>query len=137
MNTTVDQPFPLSDEPLIPLIGRRVRAEREAAGLTQQDLARRAGITRVTLSEIENGHREQIKPAVIEAIARVVDRPVRVFFMNDPLVTDIGTLLQQYNLAPKIGMVLLRLVQLPLADQHRVGGLLEQALIWYENNRGE
>lgn len=40
---------------ILVLVGRRLRYLRTARGLSQDDLAAHAGITRVTLSRIENG----------------------------------------------------------------------------------
>lgn len=52
-----------------------VRLAREAAGLTQRDLARRAGLTQKWISEIELGH---ANPAIdtMAAVAAVVKVPV-------------------------------------------------------------
>lgn len=49
-------------------LGRRIRAARESAGLSQSELARRAGVHRVTLGRIESG--EGMPTA--ETVARIV-----------------------------------------------------------------
>jgi len=49
-------------------IGARVREERRQLGLTQQDLATRAGISRAYLSDIERGRRD-ISVAVLLCVA--------------------------------------------------------------------
>lgn len=36
--------------------GERIRAERQRRGWAQEDLARRAGVSRTTVSELEGGH---------------------------------------------------------------------------------
>ena len=38
-------------------LGEILRAEREAAGLSQQDMADRLGLTKMTISHWENGNR--------------------------------------------------------------------------------
>lgn len=38
-------------------VGERIRARRQALGLTQDELARRAGISKSFLSDVENGKR--------------------------------------------------------------------------------
>jgi XRE family transcriptional regulator, regulator of sulfur utilization len=40
------------------LVGQRIKRLREARGLTQQELAKAAGITQAMLSQIENGQRQ-------------------------------------------------------------------------------
>lgn len=42
-------------EDLRPRIARTLRREREAAGLSVSELARRAGISKATVSQLENG----------------------------------------------------------------------------------
>lgn len=40
-------------------IGEQLKASREAAGLTQTELARKAGLTQSAISEIESGKRRR------------------------------------------------------------------------------
>jgi transcriptional regulator with XRE-family HTH domain len=122
-------------KPLVQLIGRRVRQARENAKLTQEELAARAAISRASLSEIENGHREQIKPAVLEAIAPFVDRQVRWFFNDDQEDTSTPPLLLP-NLIPQTSIVLVKLAQLPPDEQKRAVRLLEHAMLWFESDYG-
>jgi ribosome-binding protein aMBF1 (putative translation factor) len=56
-------------------IARDIVAERKAAGLTQEQLARRAGIRQETLSRIESGKQT--------ATARTLKRIDRAFGKND------------------------------------------------------
>ena len=63
------------------LLGTRVRAFREAAGLTQESLARAAGIGRVTLVRLENG-KHTPKVSTLAAIAQVLERPVEDLFAS-------------------------------------------------------
>jgi transcriptional regulator with XRE-family HTH domain len=64
-------------------LARRVRRSRDAAGLTQEALARRAHLTAKFISAIENGH---VNPS-IEVVARLVeqglDLPLSAFFAAD------------------------------------------------------
>jgi transcriptional regulator with XRE-family HTH domain len=116
----------LNSDQLIAAIGRRVREVREAAGLTQHALAKRAKISRVTVSQLENGHREQVKPATIEKIARATDHPIGYFLYGEQAHAI------QRSFAPQLGGVWLKLLLLPPSEQVKVGRLLEQILIWYE-----
>lgn len=37
-------------------IGEKIRSSRKKLGLTQQDLVKKSGVNKSTISEIENGH---------------------------------------------------------------------------------
>ena len=50
----------------------RVRELREALGLTQAELAERAGVRRATVSRIENAHITSIDMNVLERLADVL-----------------------------------------------------------------
>ena len=56
-----------------------VRRIRKARGLSQSELAKRAGTTQYTVSEIELGHRDP-HPATLKRLAAVLDVPVAEFF---------------------------------------------------------
>ncbi len=62
-------------------IGRRIKAAREAAGLTQEDVARRIPLDRSALAKIETGTR---KVSALE-LARIADEVgVRIeWFISD------------------------------------------------------
>lgn len=57
------------------LLGERIAAERQRAGLTQAALAERAGIAQPTLANIEGGKRE-VKFSTVQAIAGALTLPV-------------------------------------------------------------
>lgn len=76
------------------LIGERIRALREAKGLTQGDIEERSGLLRCYTSRVENGH---TVPSLetIEKIARALDIPLYQVFYDgekppqvEPVVTD-------------------------------------------------
>ena len=56
-------------------LGKRIRAIRETAGMTQSELAKSAGIGRVTEVRIENGEQSPRYETLL-AIARALKRPV-------------------------------------------------------------
>ena len=64
------------------VIGRNVKKAREAAGLSQEELAELLGVSRATLSAIENGH-IAIDSGKLLAAARVLGRPVSEFFREE------------------------------------------------------
>lgn len=51
-------------------LAERLRACREAKGLSQRDLAKRAGLRHATISEIERGVRQWIRTDVAMKLAR-------------------------------------------------------------------
>ena len=57
------------------VLGARVRAFREATGLTQEGLAASAGIGRATMIRLENG-KHVPKLSTLRAVAQVLERPV-------------------------------------------------------------
>lgn len=59
-------------------IGNSVRAARRAAGLTQQELADRASVSRPTLEKLENGRSTEIGVALLARILGALDLTLRV-----------------------------------------------------------
>jgi transcriptional regulator with XRE-family HTH domain len=57
-------------------VGARIKAERLARAMTQQELADAAGISRLTLSNIERGKTQPRMPTLWK-IAEVLQRAVR------------------------------------------------------------
>ena len=57
-------------------LGGRARRLRETAGLTQAELARKAGIGRITLVRLENGERTP-RLSTLSAVAHALDMGVR------------------------------------------------------------
>lgn len=57
---------------------------REKQKMTQEELAEKSGISRVTISGIENGNLETVKTGTLVKIADALNEPVSaVFFAND------------------------------------------------------
>lgn len=54
-------------------LGTRLRAERKAAGLTQEALAKASGIKQPTLSDIERGESGAPSASAMDAICRVLN----------------------------------------------------------------
>lgn len=53
-----DNEYTEYERALVRALGRRIAAERVAAGLTQEELAKRVGIVRKTMVRYENGERD-------------------------------------------------------------------------------
>jgi len=58
------------------VFGQRVKKLREQRGLTQRDLADRAGLTRETISNYERGERIDPPLSALTALARALEVPV-------------------------------------------------------------
>jgi putative transcriptional regulator len=66
-----------------------IRAHREAAGLTQRQLADLVGVTDQTISNLERG---TTRPALdtARALARVLQIPVEALFASEAPTEDVG-----------------------------------------------
>lgn len=64
------------------VIGRNLKKARELSGISQEKLADLLGVSRATLSAIENGH-IVIDSSKLLAAARVLGRPVSDFFQEE------------------------------------------------------
>lgn len=62
-------------------IGRKIQKAREEAGLNQEELAARIGLSQATLSNYELGKR-RLYLAQLEAISRELGRPLQYFLLE-------------------------------------------------------
>lgn len=62
-------------------MGEKIRSRRETLNMTQEELAAKSGVSRQTISAIENGLRDNIMTVTLAAIARALDTTVDSFFM--------------------------------------------------------
>jgi len=53
-------------------IGERLKRLRELAGLSQNELAKRAGVHRPTISELEAGRQQDVTVSVAKRLARAL-----------------------------------------------------------------
>lgn len=66
-------------------VGARVKRARELAGLTQRELAVRAGLSQATLARIELGTRPAVTIAEIDRLAGALDMPLRDLTSGSPI----------------------------------------------------
>lgn len=59
-----------------PSIAEQIRDARAEAGLTQEELAERVGVRRVTLSAVENGYNASLD--LLQRIASELGRPITI-----------------------------------------------------------
>lgn len=92
-------------------IGRKIQKAREEAGLNQEELATRLGLSQATLSNYELGKR-RLYLAQLEAISRELGKPLQYFLeengppgeqhppsAGDPVLAEILSLVK--NLTPR------------------------------------
>ena len=58
----------------------RVKEVREKLGLTQEELAERSGISRVTIVKVESGEKFDLKVSTLLAISKALGKSVKYLF---------------------------------------------------------
>jgi len=58
----------------------RLKVIREGRKMTQDSLAAKSGVSRVTISMIENGNLSDVKVSTLQKLALALDVPVASFF---------------------------------------------------------
>jgi transcriptional regulator with XRE-family HTH domain len=111
---------------LINELGARVRTARREHGLSQDELARKVGLTRVSINQIENGRRKQIKPDIIRQIATELHTPEAYFYGVD--IYRETKLAGPHDHSSPLGSLVPRLLSLPDSQQERVRHILEHLL---------
>ncbi len=61
------------------MLGKKIREQREKAGLTQEELAEKIGYDRSTLAKWENGTKEPLA-ITLKVVAEVLDVGIEVFY---------------------------------------------------------
>ena len=70
-------------------IGQRITALRKREGISQQELAERAGLTRQHIGRIENGELPNVANVTIQQIAEALGMTVDII---DPKLADLAPL---------------------------------------------
>lgn len=55
---------------------------REEQGLTQNELAEKASVSRATIIKLESGEETEVKIGTLKALASALKQPVSIFFCN-------------------------------------------------------
>ena len=64
-------------------MGYKIKEIREAKGTTQEELSRSSGISRVTISGLENGTERATTTKTLKALANALGVPVEQIFFNE------------------------------------------------------
>lgn len=64
-------------------MGYKLKEAREAKNMTQQELADRSGVSRVTIALIESGKAKNILSSTILKLAKALEKPVEDIFFTE------------------------------------------------------
>lgn len=64
-------------------MGYKVKEVREARGMTQEELEKRSGVSRQTISAIETGKCGNVKTGTLMAIARALETTLDAIFFEE------------------------------------------------------
>lgn len=64
-------------------MGFKVKEAREAKGMTQEELAKKSGVSRQTISAIENNDAKETKIGTLMALAEALETTVDAIFFQD------------------------------------------------------
>lgn len=68
-------------------IGRKIRLARKMAAMTQEDIAKKLGLTKQSISHFEN-NRVNIQPETIAQIAKILKKDVSFFLNDDEILNE-------------------------------------------------
>lgn len=99
---------------------KKIREARRAKGLSQNELAERVGVSRVSISHLENGQRSSIKPEILHRLAEVLEKPETYFYREAVLSFDI--------FPEPLREVIMHLLDLPEIEQKRLGHIFKEII---------
>ena len=107
--------------PAIPsTLGEKIKLARKAKGFSQAELALRVGLSRVSISHIENGQRKSIKPATLGKLAEALEKPETYFYEETvPSLDSLPGVLKE---------VIIHLLDRPYVEQKRLGHIFKQII---------
>lgn len=70
-------------------LGAALRARRVRAGLTQADVAARAGVSRAFVIDVEKGRRPRAELNRVLSIMRALDAAIELIDYHEPTVDDV------------------------------------------------
>jgi len=79
------------------ILGRNVKRSRQLKGLTQEELAKKVGLTKDTISKIERAKQENIGMRYLILIQEELDIAMEELFMVDPEARIIKLVISDKN----------------------------------------
>lgn len=61
----------------------KIKKFREEKGWTQEELAKQTGLSRVTISQLENGSKEDIKLTTMQALSKALGVSMEEIFLTN------------------------------------------------------
>jgi transcriptional regulator with XRE-family HTH domain len=108
------------------MLGEKIKVARKAKGLSQDELALNVGLSRVSISHLENGHRKSIKPETLGKLAEILDQSETYFYEETMPSFD--------NLPEVLREVIRHLLDRPYVEQERLGYIFKQIIDLREGN---
>ena len=108
----------------VELVGQRIRDRRRALGLSQEQLAKRVSLDRVSIVQIEMGQRKQVKPGLICKIAHALNIRAEDIYGIPTWVS---------RLSPSLSRVISKASNCPNSRQEELASIVETVLSsWHE-----
>lgn len=101
-------------------LGEKIKLARKAKGLSQDELALRVGLSRVSISHLESGRRKSLKPATLGKLAEALEKPETYFYeATVPSLDSLPEVLKE---------VIVHLLDLPFVEQEKLGHIFKQII---------
>lgn len=101
-------------------LGEKIKLARKAKGFSQDELALSVGLSRVSISHLENGRRKSLKPAILDKLAKVLEKPETYFYAEiTPSLDSLPKVLKE---------AIMHLLDLPYVEQERLGHIFKQII---------
>lgn len=101
-------------------LGEKIKLARKAKRFSQEELALTVGLSRVSISHLENGRRKSLKPATLGKLAEALEKPEAYFYEETMPTLD--------NLPEVLKEVIRRLLDHPYVEQERLGHIFRQII---------
>nr|WP_308667104.1 helix-turn-helix transcriptional regulator [uncultured Allisonella sp.] len=62
--------------------GKKIKNSRLEKSMTQKDLEKMSGISRATISAIENGEVKNLRISTMKALSKALDKSIRYLFLD-------------------------------------------------------
>jgi transcriptional regulator with XRE-family HTH domain len=92
----------------------------QSKGFSQDELALTVGLSRVSISHLENGRRKSLKPATLGKLAEALEKPEAYFYE--------ATIPSLDNLPEVLKEVIRRLLDHSYVEQERLGHIFKQII---------
>lgn len=117
----------------VKLIGDKIKMARKELELSQSELGDRVDLSRVSISQIENGKRQRVNPDIIRRIAETLNKPQAYFYGLTENRPKLKPARHSQKDSPLLDEVIQKLFSLPLPQRVRAAHLIDDLLSWRES----